>query len=144
MNKKTFLIVATMANLCNAQELDNTLRYDVNGNVLCDSYGFYYSKKGDRISRLSLFDEECIKKIMLLLNNNYQAPQICYDGCGLLLMIVSPQDSVFEIRQLRSYSSLIDSAIHNAIIKTEPLLPTLLNTCDSSFCAPLMINLNNR
>ena len=55
MNKKTFLIVATMANLCNAQELDNTLRYDVNGNVLCDSYGFYYSTLIPQHFDLTLF-----------------------------------------------------------------------------------------
>ena len=92
---------------------------------------------------IKTYSEKHVKKIMALLNKNYQAPQICFDGYGILLMIVSPQDSVFEIRQLRSYNSLIDSAIYNAIIKTEPLLPTMLNTCDSSFCAPLMLFFNN-
>ena len=143
MNKKTLLVVAAVASLCNAQELNSTLKYDVNGNVLCDSNGYYFSRNGDKISRLTFFDEKHVKKIMALLNKNYQAPQICFDGYGILLMIVSPQDSVFEIRQLRSYNSLIDSAIYNAIIKTEPLLPTMLNTCDSSFCAPLMLYFNN-
>ena len=143
MNKKLFLTIAIASSLCEAQELNSNLKYDISGNVLCDSNGFYYSKNGDKISRLSSFDKSCIRKITLLLNDNYQAPLICFDGSCMLLMICSPKDNIFEIRQLRSYGSLIDSAIHNAIVKTEPLLPTILNTCDSSFCAPLMLYFDN-
>ena len=67
MNKKALLVVAAVASLCNAQELNSTLKYDVNGNVLCDSNGYYFSRNGDRISRLTFFDEKLVKKIMALL-----------------------------------------------------------------------------
>ena len=99
MNKKTLLVVAAVASLCNAQELNSTLKYDVNGNVLCDSNGYYFSRNGDKISRLTFFDEKHVKKIMALLNKNYQAPQICFDGYGILLMIVSTFSLSYSLRE---------------------------------------------
>ena len=72
MNKKALLVVAAVASLCNAQDLNSTLKYDVNGNVLCDSNGYYFSRNGDRISRLTFFDEKLVKKIMALLRSCFE------------------------------------------------------------------------
>lgn len=140
LGKALFLMFVVASSLCDAQEIDTYRKYDINGIALCDNNGFYYSRKGHKVGQLSLFNVDFAKKVMLILNNNFQHPQICYEGDCVLIMIVSPQDSVFEIRQPRSYTGMIDSAIQDAIIKTEPLLPSLLNNCDSCFCAPILLH----
>lgn len=143
MNKTIFFISVFCINIfCSAQGVSTYIKYkyDINGLALCDSKGLIYSKTGNSIGHLSpFFNTEYIRKVGRMLNDNYQAPNFCFEGSCLLLMLIAPKDSVFEIRQLNSYTSVIDSAVLDAVTKTEPLLPAMFSNCDSSFCAPLIL-----
>lgn len=144
MNKTiVFISVFCINILCNAQVVNTYLECDINGLTIRDKNGSFYSKAGNRIGHLSpSFNTESVRKIGIMLNDNYQAPQLCFEGSCMLLMLVDPENSVFEIRQLHSYTSIIDSAVFDAVTKTEALLPTVFSNCDSSFYAPLMLYFN--
>lgn len=141
MNKTiVFISVFCINILCSAQGEDACLKNDINGLTICDKNGSFYSKAGNRIGRLSYsFNTEYVRTAGTMLNDNYQAPPFCFEGSCLLLMLIDPENSVFEIRQLHSYTSAIDSAVFDAVAKTEALLPAVFSNCDSSFYAPLIL-----
>lgn len=147
MNKILPLWLVFFAFVCcsNQEEVQNKFyKYDVDGLILVDLSGYYYSRNSVQLGKLSFpLDVKKQEVVESLVNANYTLPDLCFDVKALLIILIYPKDDIYEIRQPHSYGSEIDSSISIAITKTEALLPTLFHNNDSVLIAPLMLKSNS-